>query len=200
MLPHRIRHWIFDLDGTLTKPVHDFAEIRAMLGLSDDPGQGILEQLAALPTDRRKPLTERLDAYELELAEASEPSDGAMELLEWLEGREIPVAIVTRNNVRNVEATLAAIGLGRFFCGQAVVTRETGPVPKPAPDGILWHLRRWKAHPAEAVMIGNHLIDVEAGRAAATMTVQIDQSGVFEWGSPADYHVRSLKELIPTDN
>jgi HAD superfamily hydrolase (TIGR01509 family) len=196
MVPAGVRHWIFDLDGTLTKPVHDFAEIRAMLGLNDDPEHGILEQLAELSEPQRAPLVEKLDRYEYELACAAEPSEGAAALLDALRDRGVRVAIVTRNNVRNVEATLAATGLGAYFAPECIVTRETRVAPKPCPDGILWLLERWRAGPRDAVMIGNHMIDVSAGRAAGTLTVQIDQHGVFEWGRPAHYHVRSLAELL----
>ena len=31
-----IRHWVFDMDGTLTVAVHDFAEIRRALGAALD--------------------------------------------------------------------------------------------------------------------------------------------------------------------
>ena len=31
-----VRHWVFDMDGTLTVAVHDFAAIRVALG---DPGR-----------------------------------------------------------------------------------------------------------------------------------------------------------------
>lgn len=196
MVPARVKHWIFDLDGTLTKPVHDFAEIRRMLGLSDDPQHGILEQLAEMPESARAPLVEKLDLFEYELACAAEPSDGAAALLDALREQDVHVAIVTRNNLRNVEATLHATGLDCYFAPQSVVTRETGVAPKPRPDGILWLLERWQANADEAVMIGNHMIDVTAGRAAGTLTVQIDQHGHFEWGRPAHYHVRSLRELI----
>ena len=42
-----IRHWVFDMDGTLTVAVHDFAAIRVAL---DIPAQDdILTHLAALP-------------------------------------------------------------------------------------------------------------------------------------------------------
>jgi HAD superfamily hydrolase (TIGR01509 family) len=196
MIPASVRHWIFDLDGTLTKPVHDFAEIRRMLGLNDDPEHGILEQLAEMPEDERAPLVETLNVHEYELACAAEPSDGAAALLDALSKQDVRVAIVTRNNLRNVEATLAATGLDAYFAPQSVVTRETGVAPKPRPDGILWLLERWDVGPDDAVMIGNHMIDVTAGRAAGTLTVQIDQQARFEWGWPAHYHVRSLRELI----
>ncbi|MEY4949417.1 MAG: hypothetical protein RL698_1628, partial [Pseudomonadota bacterium] len=41
------RHWIFDLDGTLTVAMHDFDAIRTALDLPT--GRPILEALAELP-------------------------------------------------------------------------------------------------------------------------------------------------------
>ncbi len=196
MISPDIQHWIFDLDGTLTKPVHDFTEIRGMLGLDLDSELGILEQLYELPRAARAPLFARLDAFELELAQTAEPSDGAHALLESLRSRGIRLGIVTRNNDINVDATLKAAGLDGFFDRDQVVTRETGPTPKPDPDGILHLVGRWSIEAERAVMIGNHLIDVEAGRGAGTITVLLDQNGVFEWGRPADFHIESLAELL----
>jgi len=43
------RHWVFDLDGTLTLPVHDFAKIRASLEVPD--GVDILGHLATLSAE-----------------------------------------------------------------------------------------------------------------------------------------------------
>lgn len=47
-------HWVFDLDGTLTVAVHDFAAIRQELSIPD--GCDILGHLAALPEHRARPL------------------------------------------------------------------------------------------------------------------------------------------------
>jgi HAD superfamily hydrolase (TIGR01509 family) len=196
MLPAHVRHWIFDLDGTLTKPAHDFAAIRTMLGLSQEAESGILEQLAELSPEESAPLFVRLDAFELDLAHASQASDGALILLEALHSRGVQTAIVTRNNDLNVDATLKAAGLDGHFDRKDVITRETGLKPKPEPDGLLHLANQWAVPPDQIVMIGNHLVDVEAGRAAGTVTVLLDQAGEFEWGYPADFHIRSLRELI----
>ena len=40
------KHWIFDMDGTLTIGVHDFDMMRSELGLA--PDQGILEAVQAM--------------------------------------------------------------------------------------------------------------------------------------------------------
>ena len=107
-----LHHWLFDLDGTLTVPMHDFTAIRTMLGLPHDIG--ILEALAALPPERSAPLERRLDDYEYELAAHAEPADGAAELLEALCGLRVRLGIASRNSLRNVQ--LLAVGFeGDFF-------------------------------------------------------------------------------------
>ena len=45
------KHWVFDLDGTLTLPVHDFSIIRQVLGVPQ--GNDILGYLAPFPMRRR---------------------------------------------------------------------------------------------------------------------------------------------------
>ena len=41
------RHWVFDMDGTLTQAVHDFPAIKRALGIAEQ--EDILQHLAALP-------------------------------------------------------------------------------------------------------------------------------------------------------
>ena len=49
------RHcWIFDLDGTLTVPVHDFPAIRTALGMTESDSD-ILKYLASLPSAEAAP-------------------------------------------------------------------------------------------------------------------------------------------------
>jgi len=187
------RHWIFDLDGTLTVPVHDFAAIRAMLGLPDDIG--ILEALEAMPAEQSEPLIRELDEFEYELAARSEPADGAAELLAVLAGQGTSLGIVTRNCLRNVECTLCAIGLERYFAVDTLITREIGR-PKPAPDGIHRLLEGWQADSATAVMVGNHLVDLEAGRAAGTTTVLVGAPEEPGWADLADTSVESLHDVL----
>ena len=44
-----VRNWVFDMDGTLTVAVHDFAAIRVALDIPAE--HDILTHLAALPAD-----------------------------------------------------------------------------------------------------------------------------------------------------
>jgi HAD superfamily hydrolase (TIGR01509 family) len=187
------RHWIFDLDGTLTVAVHDFEAIRRELGLP--PGKPILEALAELPDHDAADRHRRLDAIELELARRARPAPGAPELLGALHAARVRLGIVTRNSHANAIATLAASGLAEFFSDECVMGREGG-TPKPSPQGVLMLLAGWKARPDDAVMVGDYLFDLQAGRGAGTATVYVDPAGGFPWADFADVMVRGLDELI----
>jgi HAD superfamily hydrolase (TIGR01509 family) len=190
-LPLR-RCWIFDLDGTLTVAAHDFAAIRARLGLP--PGEPILEALAALPARRAAPLWRELDALELELAQRARAAPGAAELLGALRARGARLGILTRNSHGNAELSLRAAGLRTFFAAEDLVAREHAP-PKPRPDGIRRLLARWGARPEQAVMVGDYRFDLEAGRAAGVATVYVDLDGSRAFAHQADLRVRGLEEL-----
>ena len=54
--------WIFDLDGTLTKPTHDFDFIREYLKVP--AGELILEYSQSLSIEESKPLLNKLSKME----------------------------------------------------------------------------------------------------------------------------------------
>jgi HAD superfamily hydrolase (TIGR01509 family) len=185
-------HWVFDLDGTLTVAAHDFDAIRAELGLP--AGQPILESLADLPAPEAARLRERLDAIELEIARSARSADGADNLLASLAARGVRVGILTRNSRANALATLAACSLERWFAAEVIVDRVT-TAPKPDPAGIHHLLALWGAPAADAVVVGDFLFDLLAGRGAGAATVYVDPSGAFPWAEHADLAVRGLGEL-----
>jgi len=186
-------HWLFDLDGTLTEPVHDFDFIRAQLGVPSEAG--ILEWLATLPASEREPREEWLERHEFELASRAVAAEGAHDILAALAGAERRLGIVTRNCLRNVELTLQTAGIDRFFRRDDIVTREHAR-PKPEPDGILRLLTAWGASATDGVMVGNHHNDLAAGRGAGVTTVLVDVSGAFRWPEVTDIAVTSLVDLL----
>lgn len=191
---HQRPYWIFDMDGTLTVAVHDFEAIRTELDLP--PGRPILESLAELPPAQADPLHRRLDEIEFQLACQATAQSGARELLAELHRRGMRLGILTRNTRRNAYQTLRVCGLQTFFEPEYVLGRESAP-PKPNPDGIEQLLAAWQASPAEAVMVGDYLFDLEAGRRAGTATIYLDIAGTGHRPEQADLTVQSLKALIP---
>ncbi|MEZ4472496.1 MAG: hypothetical protein R3F60_17225 [bacterium] len=107
------RHWIFDLDGTLTLAVHDFAALRLRLGLP--PGAPILEAIAAAPPGRRAWLAAEVEAWEHEAVSAATPAPDALALLDHLAGGDYRVGVLTRNLRDIALATLSACGLAARF-------------------------------------------------------------------------------------
>lgn len=196
LMPHPLltyQYWIFDMDGTLTLAKHDFSAIRHTLGLP--PDQTILESLAALPPKTAAPLYERLQAIELEIAKRSEAAEGAHELLAYLSAQGVRLGILTRNSALNIEVSLAAAGLAQYFAPLDLISRDCAP-PKPHPAGIQRLLTQWQAQPHEAVMVGDFVYDLQAGRAAGTATLYIDPSAAFPAREQADWCIRSLRELL----
>lgn len=187
------KHWVFDMDGTLTIAQHDFDAIRSELGLPE--GKPILESLSNLPKEESEVLTTKLDSIELEIAHQSKPAEGAKELLEYLISQGNNIGILTRNNALNIDVTLKAAGLDHYFKQDDLLSRDC-ITPKPEPDGILKLLKQWNATPEEGVMVGDSIHDLRAGQSAGTKTVYVDTSENFPMKKHADICIANLSCLI----
>lgn len=186
------RHWIFDLDGTLTVAAHDFDAIRAELGLPI--GEPILEALAALPPGQAAPLHARLGLIEAELADAARPQPGVHAFVEQLQSRGCRLGILTRNLRDLALRTLYAIGLHDAFPADFVLGRDEA-APKPSDAGIQLLLAAWSAAPTDAVMVGDYLFDLQAGRTAGVATVHfaVDRRA---WPECTDRRISGWGELL----
>ncbi len=185
-------HWIFDLDGTLTLPVHDFPAIRMELGIPDS--QDILGFIGSLDKKDAQPILNKLNNIEIELAKRSQPADGVLVLMEQLSNLGIHIGIITRNTRDNARTTLKKIGILEYFSDDCILGREETH-PKPDPDGIFKLLKYWDISPDNTIMIGDYLYDLQAGKSAGTATIHVDRNGHFLWSDLADIEVTSLREL-----
>ncbi len=190
----RCRHWIFDLDGTLTVPAHDFERIRADLGLPADVP--ILEAIQTLPGAQQRRINAQLSDIESAIARRARPQPHAAQLLSALLQRSCTLGILTRNSEINALLTLEACGLSIFFTSAHIVGRESC-APKPSPEGVTLLLDRWGINAEAAVMVGDFRFDLEAGRAAGVQTVYFDPSDTRELRDYADVSVQSLADLSP---
>lgn len=166
-----LRHWVFDLDGTLTEAVHDFALIRRALEVPAEAD--ILGHLAALPADQALETHAWLMRHERALAEAATAASGAVALVRALHAKGCRLGILTRNARALAGVTLTAIGLGDVFDEADIIGRDEA-APKPAPDGLHYFARRWNVAPAQMVMVGDYLFDIECGHAAGTHTLLVN--------------------------
>jgi HAD superfamily hydrolase (TIGR01549 family) len=186
-------HWVFDLDGTLTVAVHDFAAIRRELAVPDC--SDILGHLASLPEHEARPLHARLQEIEQGLAGITEAARGARELVDHLYARGASLGVLTRNTRANALRTLELIGLGEYFEAAHVLGRDEA-LPKPDPDGIRRLAALWGAQPEFTVMVGDYLFDLQAGRSAGALTVHVAAERDFRWPDLADVMVENLDELV----
>ncbi len=189
----RRRHWIFDLDGTLTHPVLDFDAIRRELGVP--AASPILEYLATLPRVRAEPLHRRLDAIETAACDRATPRPGAAALLARLRDTGCRLGIVSRNTLASVRRTLVASGLAGHFDDTHLVGRDEA-APKPDPAGLARLLAAWGASADDAVMVGDFVHDLDAGRAAGVATVYLDWEGEARWSGRADLTLGNLDCLM----
>ena len=191
----RLRHWVFDMDGTLTLAVHDFPAIKRALGIPQE--DDILGHLAALPAEVAAAKHAWLLEHERALAVASRPAAGAVELVRELAGRGYRLGILTRNARELAHVTLEAIGIADCFGKDDVLGRDEA-APKPDPGGLLKLAEAWNVQPSEMVMVGDYQFDLACGRAAGTRTVLVNLPD-NPWPALTDWHVAdcvALKAMI----
>ncbi|MEW9623080.1 HAD family hydrolase [Rhodanobacter geophilus] len=185
------RHWVFDLDGTLTVAVHDFEVIRRALDIRDD--EDILAHIAALPVDEAGAKRAWLLEHERGLALDSRPAGGAVPLLRTLAARGCRLGILTRNLRELALLSLEAIGLADCFDPADVLGREDAP-PKPDPAGLHRLAARWMVDSTRLTMVGDHAHDLACARAAGAQAVLVNLP-VNRWPELADWHFADCSGL-----
>ncbi|MEH6579084.1 MAG: HAD family hydrolase [Amphritea sp.] len=186
------RYWVFDLDGTLTRPVHDFEYIRRELGM--ESGADILATIESRDAATRFRLHQKLDHLEMFYARQAAPAKGVIDLLAQLTRSGCRLGIVTRNKKDFAISSLQAIKAWEFFDETVIIGRDEA-APKPHPQGIGLLLKQWQAAGEEAVMVGDFRYDLEVGRAVGAATIHVDDRLERSWPELTDLKVESLQEL-----
>ncbi|EFJ41688.1 hypothetical protein VOLCADRAFT_84005 [Volvox carteri f. nagariensis] len=161
------------MDGTLLKPVIDFAEMRRRVGLMPDQGD-ILDVI------NRWPEAERARAYAT-IAEIEEQAlrdmalmPGALELCGFLDQRGIPRGLITRNVRRSVQHFHDFLGLVPF---KPAITRECEFPYKPSPAALQHIASSWGVEIGQVLMVGDSVQDdVVSGNRAGAITVLLDHA------------------------
>jgi len=186
------KYWIFDMDGTLTLPVHDFEEIRSKLGI--DPGKPILEAIDSMVEDQAHTARSELHRLEMMLAHEAKPQPEIGSVLEALQRKGCRLGILTRNGDEISRATLKAAGLSQFFLPDAIISRDDC-TPKPNPDGVFLLLNRWNADKGKSVIVGDFLYDIQAGFDAGIDTVHFDSAGLFQWPEFTHHKITRMADI-----
>jgi HAD superfamily hydrolase (TIGR01549 family) len=172
-----LRGAVFDMDGTLTVPNLDFAEMYRRVGCKTND---ILGEIDGWPEDRQNKANEVIYEMEQEALRTMKRMPGAEELGKFFDDKKLPRGLVTRNVQTSVAHFHAnAWPLPPFT---PALAREFKPY-KPAPDALLHICERWGLDPSEVVMIGDSAKDdIVSGNRARAVTVLLDTEGKWTMG------------------
>ena len=207
-LPNKLRAVIFDLDGTLVDTADEFVPVvqalRAEHGREPmDPerirasvsnGARALVMLG-LDIDDSDPIFEPnrlrlLELYQDVLGSLAQPYPGITQLLVELEKRGIAWGISTNKPRYLTEPLLKSLDIqpppASVVCPDDIAHR------KPHPESLYRNCRDLDCAPHEAIYIGDHLRDVEAGRGAGMYTVAAAYGYIEPDDDPASWGADAL--------
>ncbi|KAL2071570.1 hypothetical protein VTL71DRAFT_12805 [Oculimacula yallundae] len=198
----KLRGVVFDVDGTLCIPqTWMFGQMRSALGI--DKSIDILDHIHSLPASEQDAAQEKIRAIERSAMSSQEPQPGLASLMDYLEKKNVPKGICTRNFDAPVTHLLEKFLEGKEF--GPIVTREFKP-PKPHPAGILHIAKSWgfltsdgqSGDASQLIMVGDSIDDMTAGHKAGAATVLLvnDVNAHLADHEHTDLIVSRLDDLI----
>ena len=178
---------LFDLDGTLIDTAPEFIQIglqlRAEAGLAPIDSDTIWHSVsngaigmvqAALEMSADDTPLEQIRHRIIKkkktgLGNLSHPYPGLLELVADLHKAGIAWGVVTNKLARFALPLMDKMPFDP--AAGAVVTPDDVDQPKPDPESILLACEQLSCDPTETLFIGDHLRDIEAGRAAGCFTI-----------------------------
>lgn len=211
--------WVFDLDGTLIDSRYDLVSaVNATLAhlklpaLPEDVivsyiGDGAEDLIrrslesAGMPSPEIRAVfgeTMRwfLEYYGDHCLDRTVPYPGALELLDALAERGLPMAVLTNKPDKPALKILAHLGILKRFTH---VVPGDGPLgKKPDPAGLAYILGAVNVLPSDAVLVGDSLQDLQTARAAGTSFVAflggLGDAGAITAATP-EVTVKTLPEI-----
>ncbi|MDR0827729.1 MAG: HAD family hydrolase [Desulfovibrio sp.] len=180
-----LRAVFFDFDRTLSDTRLDFPELRrrglaalaSFVPVSGDGSMPMMERMAEVLASLEPDVAAQAEAAALKAMEEVEVEAGrrsslfpyAKDILLSLRERGIASAIVTRNCPQAVYAVFPDLD---DYCA-CVLTRNHVKKVKPDPEHLGLALQRSSCLCGEALMVGDHAMDIEAGKRAGTHTAAV---------------------------
>ncbi len=180
---------ILDMDGTITKPVIDFQQLREELGICKSGD--VLEIIKDLPTEHVDHINITIEKYEQYAIDNMSLQDGFIDFYNYCNKQSIKMGLLTRNRIRNVEALCSKYNL----TFDHIVTRDFEFV-KPSPEPALHILSKWECSPSECIFVGDYIHDINCGKSAGMKTCFMCNHGHKDFSDSADYSVENFFHLL----
>jgi phosphoglycolate phosphatase len=209
-----IKAIIFDFDGTLAVLNIDFSFMRDrifdlmrhysigeemtrehyLLEIIDEVYQVLYEKNSYGAEAFYQESHQILHEVEMRAAEKGNLIPGTKATLENIREKEVKVGIITRNCEEAVRKVFPDIN---HFC-DVFVPRNSVKKVKPHPDHLTHALDSLKISGEDAVMVGDHIIDIKAGKKVGMKTIGVltgrTKREEFEMAG-ADYILREASEI-----
>lgn len=182
---------LIDVDGTLVDSVPDLSYcVNAMLrqlglperdetkvrdwvgnGVERLVQRGLVGALDGRPDAElyRRALPVFMELYSENISQRSHLYPGVLEGLSYIKGTGISLGSVTNKAARFTEPLLQDLGIYEDF--SLVVSGDTLAKKKPDPAPLLYAAEHFQVEPAQALMVGDSVNDVNAARAAGFQIV-----------------------------
>ena len=203
---------IFDLDGTIIDSLDDLtaatnymlselgkgelstSEVRVLIGQG---ARRLVER--ALPGVSPEELERGLDLFlaynEEHIVDRTRLYPWVVETLETLRRQGRRLAVISNKNVALCRKVLYTLQVEAFFT--SVIGADSLPFRKPSPQPVLKLLEEYGVAPGNAVIIGDSINDMDAGKAAGVLTVGCTYGyGAFTELKDADYLIGAFVELL----
>jgi len=212
---HPIKAIIFDFDGTLAFLNIDFSLMRERIfdlmrryGVKEETIQEkylleIIDEVYQILWEKNPSHAEAfyqeshhiLHEVEMRAAEKGKLIPGTEATLKSLRKKGIKIGIITRNCEEAVRKVFPGID---DFC-DVFVSRNLVKKVKPHPDHLTYVMESLKTSGEESVMVGDHIIDIQAGKRVGMKTIGVLTGRIkkeeFEKAG-ADYILRDASEIF----
>jgi len=181
----------FDLDGTITKTLVQFAPYKKRIGCKIGD---VLTYIKKQDLDRQQAMYQILEEYEYQIQKDCILNDGFLDLMDFLNDRDIKTGIITRASRHHATQVIQKLGIP-ITC--VIGREETEPKPSGKPLIHLSSLLKKPLH--KMICVGDFLWDILAGKNAHVTTVLLatDVSRKYiHLPDYAIYHLASLKDII----
>lgn len=211
MEKNKIEHISFDLDGTLMNSCKTIYKttIKALkiLNINAEINENefnrmigyhfinIFDDLKIVIKDVNK-FIEIYKGYYFDFIDESEFYPGVIDILEYLQFKNIKVSLLTTKNQEQAEKIIEHFNLQKYFT--FIMGRRDGIKYKPSAEPLLFICKEINVHPTETLLIGDSELDIMCGKNAKTFTCAVTYgygvNEILEKQKP-DYIISSLLEL-----